>query len=278
MLVEPSREFSRRLQDATGGKNPYGGAVGIAVAGLGVARRFVVGRSAVDGESISQAIHDFCINYVSNRRPSLAWEWQDLVEEYSRQLRRRADASQGDMDIWNQLRDEENAEKDLQIKTLREQLEALQNRVLEEGSKRNSYIISSDLTDKVGKELYENEFSDRILRIIKDLQSGKVALDDRTKLLIGRISAATRFSGGAGKLEARIKNAGRDSSSAEDRLGELLIEVGFRKRSQGHAVYISDELQGFPQQTLSNSPSDWRGGRNAASQIVRDFGLSRLQD
>ena len=68
-------------------------------------------------------------------------------------------------------------------------------------------------------------------------------------------------------------------AAADERIAEVLLDVGFTKRHQGgHPVYVADALQGVAQQTLSSSSSDYRAGRNAAAQVVRDLNLADFKD
>lgn len=279
ILVEPSREFSRRLQDASGGKNPYGGAIGVCIPGLGVTRRFLMGQSLATEEDLVQAIQEFAVTYVANRIPRFSWEWQDLLEESSREFRKKATSSSEELAIWNLLRDEENAEKDNQIRILKDQVAALQLKTLSQSVSDRPYLLPPIISDQIGKELYEDEFSDRVLFILKNVQMSKLEIDPRSRFMLSKIASLIRFSGGAAKLEDRLKSAGRDSTRADERLGEILIELGFNRRTQGgHPVYSPVELPGIGTQTLSSSASDQRAGRNAAAQIIRDFAIARLKD
>lgn len=279
VVVEPSREFSKQLQSITVGKNPYGGAIGICIAGVGVARRFLLGHTLSNEDNLIQAVQDFCINYVANRNPKLAWEWQDLLEESNRQFRRKAKSSSEEIDIWNKLRDEENLEKDNLIRLLKEQISELQSLTLSNSIHDRPHLLPPIVSDQIGRELYEDEFSDRVLFILRYILSTKVEIEPRTRYVLSKITSLVRFSGGASSLEDRIKSAGRDSSKADIRLGEVLTNLGFQKRTQGgHPVFTPVDLPGIGQQTLSSSASDQRAGRNAAAQIVRGLAIARLKD
>ncbi len=279
VVVEPSREFSKRLQANSSGRNPYGGAIGVCIPGVGVSRRFMLGRSLSSEEDLIQAIQDFAVTYLANRIPKHSLEWQDLLEDYGRRLRSLATSSTEELEIWNQLRNEENSEKDEQIKLLKEQISSLQLNTVSQSVNDRPYLLPPIISDQIGREIYEDEFSDRILFVLRSLNASKIEIDPRTRYVIGRVGTLVRFSGGAAKLEERIKAAGRDSSRADERLGEILTELGFDCRTRGgHPVYTPLELPGVGTQTLSSSSSDQRAGRNAAQHIIRDLAIPRLRD
>ncbi|HLP70252.1 MAG TPA: hypothetical protein VK181_22310 [Rhizobium sp.] len=140
VLVEPSRDFSRRLMQAAGARNPYGGSIGICVSGFGVVRRYFLGPMFPHPDELSQAIYGFAAQYVTNRKPRLGWDWQDLLEESTRQLRSQVDAGSADFEAWITNVGEEIEEKDNEIKVLREQLERLQREGLE-SAKNDSISI-----------------------------------------------------------------------------------------------------------------------------------------
>lgn len=278
VVVEPSRAFSRLLIEPAAGRNAYGGAVGVSVSGYGVVRKYFLGGAITDAESLLQAVIVYVSQYVTNRRPRLGWEWQDLIDESSNQLRRKVSSGVETHEALFDLWAEESSEKDNKIKNLQEQLERLQSETLEIDASKSKFDFPQ-ITQLLGRELYKGEFFDRVRSVIASGNFGEVAgLPRRTREIARLIVENTSASGGAAKLEARIKGAGRDSSHSSDRLMEILLELGFEKRvNGGHPVLIPDGFLGLEQQTFASSPSDYRAGRNSASRIIRDFGLDLLK-
>lgn len=278
VFVEPSREFSLELMGETAGRNPYGGSLGFCVSQFGVVGKYYLGHRFRTPDDLFHAVYIDAIQYVSNKKPRIGIEWQDLIEASASQLRQKANSNQVDIDAWSALRDEENAVKDETITALRGEIERLQQGALAAGAAENDLVAAALLTS-FGREIYAGELSDRVRRILVEAAEGHLAkLDGRTIALAQHLVQSIRWSGGAERLEARLKSAARDSGKADDRLGEILLEMGYaRRKVGGHPVYLADELAGLPQQTLSTSPSDNRAGRNAAGQIIRDLGLGSLK-
>ncbi len=279
IVVEPSRRFSLQLMGRSLAKNPYLGAIGVCVSGFGVVNKYFVGHVHRTADDLFHAVYNTVARYVSNRLPKLGVDWVDIVDESARQFRAAAESNQFDADAWFALRDEENAEKDAEIANLRMELERIQSESMVSASAEVGFV-SRGLLESFGPELYPGELADRIRKIIVSAAEGQLAqLDTRSLLVARHVAKLTRWSGGASQLEARIKSAGKDSDKADARLGEILRDIGFVSRKNGgHPIYIADSLQGVPQQTLSSSSSDYRAGRNAASQMIRDLGLTDLRD
>jgi len=278
VVVEPSRRFSLQLMGRSLAKNPYLGAVGICVGGYGVVNKFFLGHINRTDDDLFHAIYNTVERYVSNRVAKIGVDWADIVDESARLVRKDAESNRFDADAWFALRDEEIAEKDEKIAELQAEISRLQTESLSSASAQSG-IISEGLLSSFGPELYAGELSDRVIKIIAAAAQGKVGdLDERSRLIAAHVRNLIRWSGGANQLEARIKAAGKDSK-ADDRLSDLLVEIGFKYRKNGgHPVFLAENFPGIPQQTLSTSSSDHRSGRNAAAQIVRDLGLAELRD
>lgn len=278
MVVEPSRIFSKLLMEPAAGRNAYGGAVGVSVSGYGVVRKYFVGGTITDAETLLQAVTMYVSQYVTNRRPRLGWDWQDLIEESSNQLRQKVstgvETHEALFDLWA----EESSEKDNKIRMLQEQLERLQSETLEIDASKSKFDFAQ-ISQLLGRELYKGEFFDQVRSVLASGNFGEtVGLPKRTREIAKLIVNNTSASGGASKLESRIKSAGKDSSHSNDRLMEILIELGFERRiNGGHPVLIPNGYLGLQQQTFASSPSDHRAGRNSALRIIRDFGLDFLK-
>jgi hypothetical protein len=263
--------------EKSGGKNPYGGFIGICVSNYGVVKRYFLGGIFQDSEDLRQAIYGFASQYVTNRKPRLGWDWQDLIEEASRQLRSKLQTSSADVKAWIDAFDQENKEKENEINTLREQLEKLQAENLEK-SINESNSIFLQISNLIGKELYKGEILDRVRSLINACSAAKNSnLHPRTMEIARLILANTAWSGGAARLEERLKAAGKDSSTADQRLSAILTELGYSSRKTGgHPVMTPEGLVGVSPQTMSTSASDHRAGKNAAMRIIRDLGISEL--
>lgn len=277
VVVEPSRAFSKRLMMHAGGRNPYGGSLAVCVSGHGVVKRYFIGNLFADSEAISEAVYAFSSQYVTNRKPRIGVDWQNVIEESSRILRRQLDEGTLKLDKWLEAFDEKDNEKDKMIADLREQLDKLQEEYLET-SKNESSISFKQIASLLGNELYKGEFVDRI-RSILVLSLAADGVHPRTLEMCRRIVNGISWSGGADRLQSRLKVAGRDNSKADERIIEILLELGYEKRhSSGHPVCTPEKLFGLSSQTMSSSSSDHRAGKNASQRIIRDMGLDALRD
>ena len=275
VVVEPSRTFSRAVMALTEGRNPYGGSIGICLSNYGTVKRYYIGSLYKDSEELFQGIYSFVSQYVTNRKPRLGWDWQDLIEEAARQLRHEVQSGSADFNAWLELMDQEMREKDSQIQTLREQLDKLQQQNLE-SAKNDTHSLFGQISAQLGRELYKGEFFDRLRSIIAEF-AGLPKGHSRTREIAQRILTNSAWSGGASRLISRLKEAGKDSANADERFASILMDIGYSYRKVGgHPVMSPDGLCGLSSQTLSSSPSDYRAGRNAAARIIRDLGIDSL--
>lgn len=277
VVVEPSRGFSKQLLLQGGARVPYGGSLAVCVSGHGVVKRYFIGNVFSDSDAIAEAVYAFSLQYVTNRKPRVGVDWQNVIEESSKNLRRKLEEGTVELDEWLEAFDQEDGEKDKTIANLQEQLERLQEEYLD-FSKNESSVNFRHIMSLLGDELYRGEFIDRV-RSVLDFASGKDDIHPRTLEMCRLVLKGTNWSGGAERLQGRLKTAGRDNSKADDRISEVLLDLGYKRRqSGGHPVYSPDGLFGLSTQTMSSSASDHRAGKNAAQRIIRDLGLDALQD
>lgn len=277
VVVEPDRAFSKKLIAQGGARAPYGGSLAICVGGHGVVKRYFIGSLFPDSDSLVEAVCAFSLQYVTNRRSRIGADWQHIIEESSRILRRKLDEGTVEFEEWLKKFDEDDSEKDKRILSLQEQLDALQEEYLN-SSKDESSLGIRQVLSALGAEIYKGEFIDRV-RSVLVLIAHDDKIHPRTVEMCRRILQSTSWSDGAQRLQARLKAAGKDSSTADDRLSEILMGMGYKiRKSGGHPVCSPDDLFGLSAQTMSSSASDHRAGKNAAQRIIRDLGLDALQD
>ncbi|WGW05431.1 hypothetical protein [Tropicibacter oceani] len=278
IVVEPDRDFSSELMEKTGGRNPYGGTMALISPSNGVITRLYKGGKFSSDQDVLQAMCLKATDFISSKQAVFGWDWNDLLEETARQLRDRVSDSSEEHDTWQTLVQDQLKEKDEEILRLRRSVEELQSVILDT-SNEDGNIISPEFSKVAGKEIYRNEFSDRIRFALSCVtQSGAPDLDERTLSVASKFLRTTQYSGGAKSMISRIKNCGNDSGKADARLIQILEEIGFTKRIDGgHPVLTPDpSLEGLKPQTFSNSPSDHRAGKNKASQIIKGLHLRKL--
>ncbi len=209
------------------------------------------------------------------------WEWQTLQEAQSRKLRERAlSQTSEDLEEYISAFDAELQAKQERIENLESLLE-IARAEKSEGVSDSTDILPSGLSDVIGPQLYEGEFSDRLRLFAKLYVENKLdQIDDRTKLFITRLLQHTETSGRAVSLVAQIKSAGRDGKQMPKLLGSLLTSLNFEKSQDGKHLKFNPpkELFGLKMEVLPSTPSDsQRGGKNRSAEVIKNFGLSELK-
>ena len=88
-------------------------------------------------------------------------------------------------------------------------------------------IFSPALVRQIGKELYENEFSDRLRRFaIAALEQRPLEAGDRTRQVVERLMQVTEDSRRAISLHHELKSAGKDFKSSTNNLRPILQRLG----------------------------------------------------
>jgi len=281
VVVEPSRAFSFGLMEATQRKNPYAGA--IALFSPNGAECFRLFQRFGDTRGAALATH--CVertnNYVSSLASRKAWEWQDLQEAQSRMLREAVTTDSAD-----QLEEYISAfDKDLAAK--KEKIENLEARLALETARADGEVLVSEdlfptaLKRKIGPELYEGEFTDRLLAFLSKSQRELTGVKKtRTDEFVAKLCQELQFSGRSQTLISQIKSACRDGNEMPKQLGSILTGFGFSKSSAGKHVKFEPpaDLFGLVTEVLPSTPSDsQRGGKNRGADVIRNFGLSELK-
>ncbi len=284
VFVEPSRGFSFRLREALSGNNPYGGAVGIiSPKGVQIARLFPRPDDS-EGLSLASDCTTRVSEFMSGFAVSQGWEWQHLQEAQTRSLREKLlspnDQSK-ELEEYIELFDAEVDAKDEQIQNLKNQLEIARSQA-QTTPIDTDQLIPSRLSQTIGTELYEGEFSDRLRRFLSfAIAKNCEGLDRRTEEFIGKFLQKTSYSGRVITLIQQIKTASRDGKQVPKQLGGLLQGFGFSKSQDGKHLKFSppSELFGIGQEMLPSTPSDsQRGGKNRGAEIIRAWGLSDLNE
>ncbi|KIC29079.1 hypothetical protein RA25_20610 [Leisingera sp. ANG-S5] len=209
------------------------------------------------------------------------WEWHELQEAQAKFLRLKAlEGSSKVLEEYEQLVQEEIAAKDEQIEKLKERLET---EIANKSAPVQGYLelIPPGLAQRIGPELYNGEFSDRLrLFIGESLKTSQTAIDPRTFEFAKKFLTATSFSGKADQLASQIKVASKDGKQMPKRLGQILTGIGYARSQEGKHLKFTPpkELFGLPTETLPSTPSDsQRGGKNRGNEVSNSFNLKKLQ-
>ncbi|SFF67588.1 hypothetical protein SAMN04488120_12225 [Fontimonas thermophila] len=269
VVVEPNRPFSVRLQLEVDSENVYGGTIGIYWPEGGGRRAFFLGGDYSTPGHLAGAIKDEVRAALLNRRPIARCTWAYVRETASRQaiLSLKASGSKA-IDEYVEKFDQEIEAKNQRLEEAESEIQRLRNelRVYE----ARAGTASGGLL-RLGRErdLYPNEVLGILLDAIEDAAT-RVQHDSRRQHVLRSILEANRLE--ENPLEGRreqLKRLLRGTSTIDGKLRRELEDMGFSISEDGKhfkIVFQGDDRYTF---TLSKSGSDWRGGRNAASDIGR---------
>ncbi|MBZ4411346.1 hypothetical protein K8640_24330 [Myxococcus sp. XM-1-1-1] len=268
VVVEPNRIFSMRLAPLVSSSNPYGGALGLFWPG---SRGRVVRYLPSSFESIKELLDTLDGDL---RQGWLFWRsprnnsWAQIKEAISsakiQELKLKGSQS---LNEFMEAFDQENAALRRQIQEgetrqyfLEETLRKLQSQNQQGGELR--FVRGKEA------ELFPGETRDGILRTLQEDRVG-LSQDSRRKVILDDFLEANQASGTASELETSIKNI----LSKTDRISAAEIKslegLGFSVADGGK--HYKAVFGGEPRLTFSlfKTASDYRAGRNLASDIVK---------
>ncbi len=286
VVVEPSRTFSLALRHRTGGRNVYGGTIGLSVPGRGIVRRLHLGPSYPDSATLAAEVQRAATELRTGLPSRGGWEWHDLQEQVLADQRSKERSRLTD-DEAKALMAAEVAEvealfaaglaaKDDRIRELTARISALQdeNEALSEALDRQS-----GLPDLGMAEIYPGEMADRLRAAARAaLEQGRDKGWDERSLAVFRVLAARPVSQGYRDLRDDLREATADPKKMDKTVQRLLEFHGYVfKSNNGHPKMVPAE--GFPglgSVTLANTPGDVRAGKNQKSEIEGAMGLKVL--
>lgn len=284
VIVEPSMDFSYRLSSISSHANPYNGNIGIYAYPNRLLRNYFLGGALPSKSALSRAIRNTVETFISNRNILGGYGWLELQERQSELLRARisqASGSQHDIDEWVASFQSELDDYKKRISELETELQKRDSTDIQSMHSGDG-IIPPDLTEKLGRELYPGEFSDRLLAFVtenskpENLQSH----DPRTQNLVREILHISQFSGRATSLIQELKSAATQGKKSGTKMREILSRCGYSPSEDGAHIKMSppdDKISG-PVITLPKTPSDnAHGGQNQASDITNMLGLKKMR-
>ena len=317
VVREPDRAFSFKLKEKTGGGNVYGGAVGISVPGRGFLRRLMPRWEDVGGEALKQAVLWAAIELRSQMASDGGWDWSQLQERRIQlerqkrpqdgfdQLKRQEleDArakleTQAERDFAALLQQLDQERADLQAEAAenealwQEEIESKEDRIRDLENLLTSLrdttprppvdgMLSQDLIDSLGPQLWSGEFSDRVLlAIAKTLEAAEGdGLDARSIAVLRSMRDQVEFSGGAAATSDALARAVTDPKKMAGNLVRLLVGYGFEEKADKKHIRLSPKsgYVGLAAVTLPKTPSDHRTPKNQKRDIEKNLGLGPLK-
>ena len=112
VIVEPSRSFSFELRERVNSRNPYDGAIGIALPTSGIRKLLYMGWRLQTQKDIFYKLISIAKEY-HNLLPKIGWDWSTLQEEYTNKVLERERDKLSFDEIEDLLRSEIKAKDDL---------------------------------------------------------------------------------------------------------------------------------------------------------------------
>ena len=274
VAVEPSRRFSHMLRSETQGRNAYGGAIGVAIPGRGIAMRLGLDRPSLAPHAIADDIKRVAIA-VRGQMPSKGWDWTELQEQALRKQREQDK---------NRLSIEENE------KLYQEEIENLQDRIRElessivENFNRQTEVRDegslSEYLERITAEIYAGEIQDRIRMAIKHIngQAEQIGLDKRSIAVFEAFLNTVEPSTEIKELVNDLKRATSDTKKLSSEVVDVLIRYGYQEKSDNKHIRLEPQsgYVGLDNITIPKTPSDHRALENLRKQIERTLGINKL--
>ncbi|WP_139020441.1 hypothetical protein [Citromicrobium sp. JLT1363] len=279
VVVEPSRDFSARLREFSGGKNVYGGTVGIALPNRGFIRRLFFSWQIQNSIDLANTAKKIATS-IRSQMPSFGWDWSDLQDGALRAQRSALKGNRSDDEINDllneyskQINDLNSEKKDLERRL--SDTQDISNRVSDDDEFRDTNLVKL-----IGPELYSGEVSDRIryaARIALDA-SENLGLDDRSGEIFARLLERIPPSPALTEFKKDLRRATKDPKRLANEVTSLMIRHGYQEKSDNKHIRLEpqDGFEGTGSITVPKTPSDSRGQKNLSKQIERAVGVSKL--
>ncbi|GAB3439305.1 hypothetical protein NX773_01730 [Massilia solisilvae] len=267
VVVEPNRAFSIELMKAVDGINVYGGTIALYWP-EGGGRRSFFKRENISAGELERAIFEEVRRSLVNRRPLLRCTLAAVKEQKSRRhINALKDAGSKAVDEYVSAFEEENRAKDAALAAAEAEIVRLKGELRHIDAQSDpSGGLQLDLGGE--RDFYEGEIRE-IVREALNAQMSMVAPDGRRQHILYSIVLANAVPTERERLRDQIKMLLRDYQSMDGRTKRELEQLGFSISESGKHYKLV--FQGDPRYTftLSKTGSDFRGGRNAASDLCR---------
>lgn len=278
VVVEPSRNFAGKLKDVVDGKNAYGGSIGIIAPKHGLLKKIFSMPESSDSASLISAVRKIA-TIVRSQTPALGWDWINLQEEslYIQRIKERQRLTAAEIE---DLYQNEIIAKNERIQELETQLSQRPIDVSLESNEE--YLLSQNLVRRIGPEIYDEEFSDRVRAAIRCCLTHAEAdgLDKRSIFVLQSIVENTSNSDDLIDLKSDIKRAATDMKRISSEMRDILVRHGYLEKADKKHIRLEAKptFSGLEPITLSKTPSDYRGLKNTRSQVEKTLGITKLLD
>lgn len=266
VVVEPNRPFSQRLRISVDHNNVYGGTIGIYWPDGSGRRAFYVGHEFHDAEELTSAVCEEVRSALTNRRPLEDCTWASVQGIVSRQRVIQLQAS-GSREVASYIEGfeseltaakEQRQHAETEVERLRAELRGIYAR-----KGRNDAAMPWAISEQ---DFYPGEVLDVIRDALVDART-RVPPDSRRLHVLDAFLSAHPETGGAKQYRERLKHLLKDYTGLDKKTRRTLEEIGFSISEEGKHCKITFQGDDRYTFTLPKSGSDYRGGRNSASDI-----------
>lgn len=265
VVVEPSREFSRAIQTDTNSRNAYGGAMGIY---LPTGQRSLILDEHENDWQLRQHAVDVIRDALLTRIPPKGLSWQELEAERSRiNIDSLKKSGSTDLEAFVREFDAENTALNEQNSALSSEIIKLQNQIQILNAKTSSNPKLANTINSV-QEFFPGE-SEQFLKEALELALQNILSGSRREMVINEILEELTGTEEIKIRKEKLKSALSDSRGLDSKTFQILTELGFKvedDRRHHKITYFGDDRLSF---TMSKTASDWRAGKNLASDIVK---------
>jgi hypothetical protein len=264
VLIEPSRAFSRSLQENVLSRNVYGGSAGIYWPN-GQWFRYSITETHPTEFDVRNLIVGRLRAAILHRRPLARCTWAKAEAEVARDAFEKLRAT-GSEDVGEYIKefDAEIRAKDQQLEEAEEEI----RRLRAQAPKVWSTVPQSGLTLQTGeeREFFDGEFAQITLDVI-EVAINNVQDDSRRQHILSAMFKSNVRPQSLKENRGRLKDILRQYSNMDKETSKGLEHMGFSISDDGKhykLVYMGDDRYTF---ALPKSGGDHRGGLNTASDI-----------
>lgn len=276
VVVENDRNFSFLLREIAEEKNAYGGTISISLPEIGIVRRFYIGWRIVSKSELLNEVRRSAITLRTEMGSQGGLDWAGFQDAHLQEFRRRERSRLSNEDI-EILYEDEIRSKNQRIRELEHEL---QIKIDQEVRKDVGGPIDSSLIKKIGGEIYEGEFADRVRMAVQYCvdRAEIEGVDGRSLYMFEKFLNIYKKSTEIERLRDDIRKATSSGKKMQSDLSALLVRHGYVQSSDNKHVRMKPhpEFGGLDNITISKTPSDHRAAKNMRSQIEKALGITKL--
>ncbi len=277
VFVEPSKNTSLSLKEKTEERNVHNGYFGIYYPKSEIHKTFNPEYYS-DCKALEKEIIQTVQQSLINRSDAVLYTWDQIINLQARQKisewKEISDTDKSELSDFLELYDKDISDKNKLIDELNRQIYSLQSQldVLREQnhSKKAEGMI---LPTGEEKEFYEGEIKLLLISVLSQVKD-RYPEDSRAYAIIKSLLDANPRTDACEKRVQTVKSVFSKGGALSKAAIKQLEDIGFifqSNNSHKKMVFYDDRYQ-F---SISNTPSDRRGGKNMASDIIKIINVEK---